>query len=268
MTIARRTIGARLGVGGLTSVLLTFGSTAVAQSTGAPFAGGAPSVVPAPAMSPPVAPPPIFVPTSVPVFVSQPVVQPLPVARPMPAVQPVRDDVGPVLRRDDPGLSSVGEPTGTGRSVERGVRLDPVYLGPAYTVADTRAWGLPPAPIGLRWVRAYDDAALVDADGVVREVRRGMDWDRRAADSAPVQTTARPGDRFYDPRCFQDGDPRDRSPLGACPPDERVSAYGSPVPVVRTRSVPGVTTVTTITTPAPTVTTVVVEEYGPDDETR
>lgn len=272
MTIARRTISGRFGVGGLanavlTSALLTGGAAAVAQSTGAPFAGGAPSVVPAPAVSPPVAPPPIFVPTSVPVFVSQPVIQSLPVARPLPPVQPLPSNVGPVLRRDDPGPSAVGEPTGTGRRVERGSRLDPAYLDPAHTVSDTRAWGLPTAPIGLRWVRTWDDAALVDSDGVVREVRRGMDWERRFADAEPVfeRTTARPGDRFYDPRCFGDGDPRDRSPLGPCPPDERVGADGGPVPVVRTRTIRGGTTVTTITTPAATVTTTVVEEYADGD---
>lgn len=266
MTSAHRTISGSLWAAGLakavlTSALLTGSAAAVAQSTGAPFAGGAPSV----ASAPPSVPPPIVVPTSAPVFESRPVVQSLPVARPLPPVQPSPYTVAPVLRRADAEPVAVGE--STGGTVERGVRLDPAYLDPAHTVSDTRAWGLPTAPVGLRWVRTWNDAALVDSDGVVREVRRSMDWDRRAAGSAPVYepTTARPGDRFYDPRCFGGGDPRDRSPLGVCPPDERVSAYGSPVPVVRTRTSPGGTTVTTITTPAPTVTTVVVEEYADGD---
>ena len=268
MIIAHCTIAARLRAAGPVVVLAVLaGGPVVAQTYGAPFAGGEPNPATGPAVPSPAVPPAAVVSGPAPVFVSTPVIQSLTDARSVPSTTPLTTDIEPVLRRDDPVPA-----LGSDSRVERGLRLDPVYLDAAHTVSDTRAWGLPTPPSGQRWVRAYEDAALVGADGVVREVRRGMNWDRRAADAATAverttaQRTALPGDRYYDSRCFSQGDPRDRAPLGACPPRGAVEATGNPVAVLRPRTIPGGTTVTTITTPAPTVTTVVVEEYGPADE--
>lgn len=292
MTDTHHAIAGWLGKGGRAAIatgLVALGSPLAAQPsvqpirpvTGAPFAGDAPTVAPAP----PVAPPIQMEPRPAPVFESVPVIQPLPTAKTPVApvvLTPVADPLPlavtpPLLNPDtvavapplpDPAtLAPPLPPAVSEGGAERGLRLDPVFLDAAYTVADTRAWGLPSAPVGLRWVRAYDDAALVGADGVVREVRRDMEWDRRAAVSPAVddRAAARTGDRFYDPRCFGGGDPLNRSALGPCPPDASGRVTGRSVAVLRPRMAPGSVTVRTVTTPAPIVTTVVVEEYGPDD---
>lgn len=105
-----------------------------------------------------------------------------------------------------PDFDPVG-PAEDYRSPMRGMRLDPVFLTAPYLVRDERAWGLPLAPVGLEWVRYYDDAVLVDRDGIVREVRGTIDWDGRATYAAA------------DARL-----PYDSSPL-----DPRYSAVGTPL---------------------------------------
>lgn len=105
-----------------------------------------------------------------------------------------------------------------GPPVAAGVRLPPVFLGDGYVVRDEAAWNLPPAAPGLQWVRYYDDAVLVGRDGVVREVRSGMNWDGQGGYASSLgyrgldrnEYAGFPGNEAagrdgYDPRCF---DPR------------------------------------------------------------
>lgn len=158
-----------------------------------------------------------------------------------------------------------------------GVRLPPVFLTPDYAVTDPTLWSLPARGEGLRWVRYYDAAALVDDDGVVRDVRR-PDWSV-TADAAPdpVIVTAPPltqpvfppapvpppllraepvlaAPTGVDPRCFDASAPAfGRNPMliGPCPYDAPgVAGYAVGRPTVTTVTIdegPLVTTTTTTT---------------------
>lgn len=71
-----------------------------------------------------------------------------------------------------------------------GENLPPAWLDPAYTVGNWQNWGLSQPGHGQRWVRYNDDAALIDTNGHVVDVRYGMNWqragNRQAASAAPA----------------------------------------------------------------------------------
>lgn len=73
-----------------------------------------------------------------------------------------------------------------------GENLPPAWLDPTYTVGDWRNWGLSQPGTGQRWVRYNDDAALIDTNGHVADVRYGMNWQRptgiAAASATPTST--------------------------------------------------------------------------------
>lgn len=63
-----------------------------------------------------------------------------------------------------------------GGNIAVGMRVPTAILGPDYAVSRTEDWALPTPPPDRRWVRYWDDALLIDGAGVVRDIRRGMDW--------------------------------------------------------------------------------------------
>ncbi len=131
----------------------------------------------------------------------------------------------PALAQDRIGSGSdiretYGRDDGAYPPLERGQRLSPAFQSPGYLVRDAGAWGLPPASTGLRWVRYWDDAALIDRDGVVRDVRTGIGWDARAGDSYAAANRDR---RLpYDEDVLRSGDPVDqRNSYGSAYGDDR-----------------------------------------------
>ena len=52
------------------------------------------------------------------------------------------------------------------------------YRDGGYGVSDWRGWGFAPPGPGMAWIRYYDDALLIDADGRVVDCRYGVNWDR------------------------------------------------------------------------------------------
>ena len=169
-----------------------------------------------------------------------------------------------------------------------GVRLPPVFLTPDYAVANPAAWSLPQPYEPLRWVRHYDDAALVDPDGVVRDVRR-TDWSVEAPPGGVVITGTPIAQPVFppapipppvlrpepvlavptgvDPRCFAPDAPAPgRNPylIGPCPYDPPgVEGYAVNRPTVTTVTIdegPLVTTTTTTYYDDPNV--VYVDEDG------
>ncbi len=66
-----------------------------------------------------------------------------------------------------------------------GESLPPAWLDPTYTVGDWQNWGLSQPGAGQRWVRYNDDAALIDTNGHVADVRYGLNWQRAAGTATP-----------------------------------------------------------------------------------
>ena len=63
------------------------------------------------------------------------------------------------------------------RSFRPGVRIGVGYYAPNYYISDPWRYRLPAARGGLRWVRHYDDALLVDVRrGIVVDVIRNFYW--------------------------------------------------------------------------------------------
>jgi Ni/Co efflux regulator RcnB len=63
------------------------------------------------------------------------------------------------------------------RPVHPGQHLKGQWRDPSLTVTDWQAWGLGQPGAGMRWIRYYDDAVLVDADDRVVTARGGIAWD-------------------------------------------------------------------------------------------
>jgi hypothetical protein len=59
----------------------------------------------------------------------------------------------------------------------RGWRVPKHYRDRGYVVADWRGWGFGQPGPGMNWIRYYDDALLIDADGRVVDCRYGVNWD-------------------------------------------------------------------------------------------
>lgn len=60
---------------------------------------------------------------------------------------------------------------------ERGHRIPHFWFGPQFHVQNWQLYGFAQPRGGQRWVRYYDDAYLVDGDGLVMDGRYGLDWD-------------------------------------------------------------------------------------------
>jgi Ni/Co efflux regulator RcnB len=59
----------------------------------------------------------------------------------------------------------------------RGWKVPKHYRDGHYAVADWRGWGFGQPGPGMSWIRYYDDALLIDADGRVVDSRMGVNWD-------------------------------------------------------------------------------------------
>ncbi|MFN3945214.1 MAG: RcnB family protein [Allosphingosinicella sp.] len=62
--------------------------------------------------------------------------------------------------------------------LQRGHRMAHFWWGPQFHVQNWRLYGLHQPRDGHRWVRYYDDAYLIDRDGMVMDGRHGLDWDQ------------------------------------------------------------------------------------------
>jgi Ni/Co efflux regulator RcnB len=60
----------------------------------------------------------------------------------------------------------------------RGHRMAHVWFGPQFHVRNWQLYGLHQPQPGHRWVRHYDDAYLIDGQGMVMDGRYGLDWDQ------------------------------------------------------------------------------------------
>ncbi|MDB5689805.1 MAG: hypothetical protein JWL91_1681 [Sphingomonas bacterium] len=76
----------------------------------------------------------------------------------------------------------------------------PGYLRTStYFVTDWRGYGLAQPGYGLRWVRYYDDALLIDANGRVQDTRYDVDWNRDGVRTTYVDEV------FYEPDNYDRG---------------------------------------------------------------
>ncbi len=62
--------------------------------------------------------------------------------------------------------------------LKRGKRLPGYWLSPYYVINDWQAYGLGAPPAGYRWSRYYNDAVLIDGNGVVYDTIGSVDWNR------------------------------------------------------------------------------------------
>ncbi len=58
----------------------------------------------------------------------------------------------------------------------RGWRVPSRYRDRTYFVSDWNGWGFGQPGPGMNWMRYYDDALLIDADGRVVDCRYGVNW--------------------------------------------------------------------------------------------
>ena len=62
--------------------------------------------------------------------------------------------------------------------IERGHRVPHFWFGPQFHVRNWQLYGFAQPGADQRWVRYYDDAYLVDGEGLVADGHYGLDWDR------------------------------------------------------------------------------------------
>lgn len=62
------------------------------------------------------------------------------------------------------------------RRLNRGHRIPQYWLGGTFGIPDYLSYGLAAPPLGYRWVRYYDDAVLIDAQGDVWDSVGGIGW--------------------------------------------------------------------------------------------
>ena len=63
-------------------------------------------------------------------------------------------------------------------TIQRGFIVPPMWLGPQFQINNWQSYGFAQPPAGHRWVRYYNDAYLIDANGRVVDTRSGLDWDQ------------------------------------------------------------------------------------------
>ena len=113
----------------------------------------------------------------------------LPAPRPMPVAAPA-----PMPPRPMPAPAAApphfDRPATPHPHMRPGQQIDRRWWGPRVAVRNYGLYGLYPPAAGSRWVRYYDDALLVDGDGMVSDGRYDLDWDRgeqwTAEDGIPV----------------------------------------------------------------------------------
>lgn len=147
-------------------------------------------------------------------------------------------DAGPITGRPDGGerRGNWDSGRGAGFRYRRGGRLPAAFSGPAYGVSDWAGYGLARPPAGATWVRYYDDAVLIDAEGTVIDAAPDIGWTQP-------------------PRPYQDASTTD--PVIDRP--EPAYTYSVSPGTIITRGPPGQITITTVTTPQTSTTTTVVE---------
>ncbi len=153
--------------------------------------------------------------------------------------EPVADrDAGPNADQADGPARRTAWDGGRGADYRyrRGGRLPAAFTSPAYGVSDWAGYGLTPPPAGATWVRYYDDAVLIDAEGTVIDAAPDIGW-------------AQP------PRPYQDASASDPVVDRSAP----TYTYSVSPGTVVTRGPPGQITITTVTTPQTSTTTTVVE---------
>ena len=62
--------------------------------------------------------------------------------------------------------------------IKRGKRLPGYWVSPNYIINDWQLYGLGAPPAGYYWSRYYNDAMLIDRNGVVYDSVGSVDWDR------------------------------------------------------------------------------------------
>src|SRR3569623_1879596 len=62
--------------------------------------------------------------------------------------------------------------------MKRGKRLHGYWISPNYIISDWQLYGLGMPPAGYYWSRYYNDAVLIDANGMVYDSIGDIDWDR------------------------------------------------------------------------------------------
>ena len=101
--------------------------------------------------------------------------------------------------------------------MKRGRHLPSYWLSPNFVIADWQLFGLGAPPAGYYWSRYYNDAVLIDANGVVYDTIGDVDWDRYQ------------GGYAYDDE-YQGGYGYDGAAGPDYPPPPPGAAYGAPYP--------------------------------------
>jgi hypothetical protein len=97
---------------------------------------------------------------------------------PTPVATPVKTGVAtPAMMPDAPPFQH--------RWMNPGAKVPKPWRDQRYALADWPAYGFPQPGPGMRWMRYYDDAALIDERGRVVDVRHDVAWDAPRA-AAPA----------------------------------------------------------------------------------
>ncbi len=59
-----------------------------------------------------------------------------------------------------------------------GARIQRFFFAPQFHVQNWQLYGFSQPHPGTRWIRHHDDAYLIDGQGLIRDTRYGLDWDR------------------------------------------------------------------------------------------
>ncbi|GGE81162.1 RcnB family protein [Sphingomonas prati] len=154
------------------------------------------------------------------------------------------------------GNAAQAEFTGSYVRLDRGGTMPARFAAPVFRVRDGGRWGLSAPGTGQNWVRYYDDAVLVGADGRIADVRYGVDWNRPGvASQATAAVPTRPRGTVLE-RAYDDGYQKGFAE------GRELSGDGVTVQANRSGYAPG-TVVTTTTPGVRTTVTTVTEEIVP-----